>query len=284
LTRCKFVRCGIIDNNANTIDADKNLNVSACTFVGSLNTNPMDVRCTTAPDAGKVRQLIGNAFDKAPIISEMRAGVVRGNYFAVHPTPGSATYRPATWEHNFVHITAGVISPAPAIVNDYRYNATEDNAHFLAAPDYDQVYDGVIMESAVDWVVNEGDGVIRASEPTAPRTWTVQNCLTLPSPGGLCSCTLFTAACNTNAVWRVKNNTLFAGDRGRGYIGVHEIGQAGMVDYFKNNLGWAALGDATATLLESDPLIAIAADYVTTCDYNGYWHMATAYDVDARRG
>jgi hypothetical protein len=53
-----------------------------------------------------------------------------------------------------------------------------------------------------------------------------------------------------------------------------------MVEYFKNNIGWAESGDATATLLESDPLVMITADYVTQCDYNGYWNMAAAYDVD----
>jgi hypothetical protein len=53
-----------------------------------------------------------------------------------------------------------------------------------------------------------------------------------------------------------------------------------MLAYFKNNIGWAVAGDEDATLLQSDPLTAIADDYVTVCNWNGYINMDTAYDVD----
>jgi hypothetical protein len=281
LSYCTFDSCGIIDGYGSTIDADKNLSISNCTFKNSIGNFVMDVRCTTTPDAGKVRTISSNSFDISLNIGDMRGGTVTGNYFAVQPTLPSATYRPDTWQNNFVVTGAGLETPVTTIDGDYRYNAATDNGHLGILSDKSQTWTNCIFESGIDWSTNEHDGIIISTSPTSARTYTITNNITLPSPSRLSSCTLFTIAVDANVAFQVERNTIYAGDRGHGFVGVHWDGAAGFVTYFQNNVGWCDSGDTTARLLADDPAISLAANYITSCDYNLGYGLSANYDVDS---
>lgn len=290
ITNSRFINCGELYIGGTTIDADQNLDLGYNNFSGSLGTNSVNLITASVPDAGKVRRIRFNVFDKVALLYNMREVDITDNVFLADFNMPTATYSPKSWERNFL-VKSTDLTPKVEVLKDcFLYWPIADNIHF-GVWNKTQTFDGFVVECAQDWGVenNENDFALiePAATPPAGTIVTVKNCINLPIDGylGKSSSTIFTSDGHTGVVYRVSNNTFCAGQQGAGLLADDHDGDAGSIEYFKNNIGWAGPGALRAELLQSDhnPPESITDDYITMADYNGRWGLtATAYeDVSA---
>ena len=278
LQHCRITNCGII--HVANISATQNLDIQYCNFSAGKGGELLLVNTDSVP-AALTRRVRYNAFKEggitySAVFQDSRGESVVGNYFSPPPLTSSyATYFITTWESNFIRDAVGALggsqfTPLCSVIkNDYFYNETADDPLiYLPRTDAGQEFDGIVIESAVDWSIDNGDAFLDTINPASPYTYTIHNCLILPSPGRKSSTTCFTSCGGSNMTYRVYNNTYFSGAQGGAYLSDDSLGHAGAIEYFRDNIAWADVGSTNAWILWAQT--TIANNYITQADYNGY--------------
>ena len=279
MQHCRVTNCGII--RVNNISATQNLDIQYCNFSNGKSDELLYVNTDSVPAAlnRRVRYnafKLGGSISYSVVFSESRGVSVVGNYFDIPPLTSSyATNFISTWESNFIRDNVGVLggsqfTPLCSIIkNDYFYNGTADDPLiYLPRTTAGQEFDGIVIESAIDWSIDNGDAFLDTVNPDSPFIYIVHNCLILPSPGRKSSTTIFTSCGTPNMTYRVYNNTYFTGAQGGAYLADESLGHAGAIEYFRDNVAWADVGSTNAWILWAQT--TIANNYITQADYNGY--------------
>ena len=276
MQHCRVTNCSEIW--VNSISTTQHLDVQYCNFSAGKGDEYLYITTDSDP-TGLTRRCRYNSFQEgsayySAVFYESRGLDVDGNYFGVPPlTSIWASNYVYHWANNFINNVADFSPVVATITNDYAYNPDLDNNHPYVTQDISQTYDGIVLESGTDWAVDVGDSFLSISAVSSARTYTVRNCVILPSPGRHTSFSLFSCGGLADVTFRVSNNTFFAAEYGGGYLTDDNLGHAGEVEYFRDNLGWADVGSANAYLLHAGG--SVANNYVTSADYNGYLNLST---------
>ena len=291
LQHCRIVNCGPV--RAAAIHHTHNLDIQYCNCTTAKAGYDISIDVNTVAGGGTIRRIRYNAFNSSVLYQEMRGITVEENYYGVAPNHAAAhVYYPVSWKGNFIHDSSALggsqFCPKCSVVqNDYYYNVqSDDPLIYLPWLIGDQEFDGVIIESAVDFSVDNGDAFLSTIDAAGACIFTIHNCIELPNPARRSSSSSFTSCGCAHLTYRVHNNTFFAGGYGGAYISDDNVGNAGSIDYFRDSIGWADSDSTQAYLLREQvpvpPVDPHTVGYVTMCDYHGYWNLdANRYPVTA---
>jgi len=170
-----------------------------------------------------------------------------------------------------------------SINGNYFAYSTTDNPHFLSFPDASITVNGCIFESCGGGT--PGGKAFLTGDPSAPRTYTIQNCLTLPvDPGGnnmgVQLLNVFGAGTDPNhyVTVDVLHCTVCCGQNFAAHYSENGATGTGQIGLYKANLFWAQnMTSSNAYKLwdAGSPTSGGTSNVVspTNADYNGGYQM-----------
>ena len=291
-TNCTFTACNASIQLGNYSTWDGNCTVSHCTFSSSVgNAAIVTAGCflivTKNVATSGTRTLSFNSFDLAMVVNTATSLDITDNYF------GGAYYAltSLSWNsaaRNFVNITAGAnnnVTVQNTCQDFYIAGNAAVNQHFVnipaATPD-GTVISGFIFEDTNASSDGTGDCFMLGNPTSAATSWTIQNCITLPTAGTNHGAgVLFTLFGTVNHVLlNAVHNTVYAGSQPGAAVGETGAGYAGTLAAYKANLVWNSTKVAGASYKVYDsghPASGGTADIGSHIgmDYNASWKIYT---------